>query len=57
MNEEDEQDSQKKALTESFLIDGDINDLTGNADVTQKPKKKKKKKVKKSIGNLDDLQV
>jgi hypothetical protein len=37
------------------LIDGDINDLTGNADVTQKPKKKKKKKVKKSIGNLDDL--
>ena len=55
MNEED-QTSQKKALTESF-IDGDIDEVTNNIDITQKPKKKKKKKVKKSLGNLDDLQA
>ena len=51
MNEEIDEKDKKRALTESFIIDGDIGDSTDPVDVSQRPKKKKKKKVKKAALN------
>ena len=48
MNEEINEENRKRALTESFIIDGDIGDSTSHIDINQRPKKKKKKKVKKA---------
>ena len=59
MNEElIEKDKNKRALTESFIIDGEIAESTDRSSAKQRPRKKKKKKVKKPSSNdLDELEI
>ena len=59
MNEElIEEDKNKRVLTESFIIDGEIAESIDLNGAKQRPRKKKKKKVKKTSPNdLDELEI
>ena len=48
-------DQDKKALTESFIIDGEIAEDENNQRVIKKKKSKKVKKTKKGQVDLDEL--